>query len=106
MTPTNGQNTLLNENVDILHKLSDLLLEKETVMGKELDELIKTMRPDFEFPSANETEAPKEAAANPAGETVKTETSAAAETEDNPEPEVAEPDPAADPTPETDGTQE
>jgi cell division protease FtsH len=27
------------------------LLEKETVMGKELDELILSMRPGFEFPS-------------------------------------------------------
>ena len=42
---------ILNENMDILHKLSDLLLEKETVMGKELDELIYTMRPGIELPS-------------------------------------------------------
>jgi hypothetical protein len=27
------------------------LLEKETVMGKELDELILSMKPGFEFPS-------------------------------------------------------
>ena len=32
---------VLNENVDILHKLAELLLEKETVLGKELDELIE-----------------------------------------------------------------
>ena len=41
----------LKENLDILHALSDRLLEKETVMGKELDELILSMRPGFEFPS-------------------------------------------------------
>ncbi len=43
---------VLEENVDILHKLSELLLEKETVMGKELDELILSMRPSgFRLPS-------------------------------------------------------
>jgi cell division protease FtsH len=44
---------ILMENLDILHALSDRLLEKETVMGKELDELILSMRPGFEFPSKN-----------------------------------------------------
>jgi cell division protease FtsH len=43
----------LNENLDILHALADRLLEKETVMGNELDELILSMRPGFEFPSKN-----------------------------------------------------
>jgi cell division protease FtsH len=42
---------VLNENLDILHSLSELLLEKETVLGKELDELIQQMRPDIELPS-------------------------------------------------------
>ena len=42
---------ILNENLDILHALADRLLEKETVLGKELDELILSMRPGFEFPS-------------------------------------------------------
>jgi cell division protease FtsH len=42
---------ILKENLDILHSLSDRLLEKETVMGKELDELILSMRPGFKFPS-------------------------------------------------------
>ncbi|MBW2598210.1 MAG: ATP-dependent zinc metalloprotease FtsH, partial [Deltaproteobacteria bacterium] len=41
----------LNENLDILHALADRLLEKETVMGKELDELILSMKPGFDFPS-------------------------------------------------------
>jgi cell division protease FtsH len=41
---------ILEENMDILHRLADLLLEKETVMGKELDELICSMRPDAELP--------------------------------------------------------
>ena len=40
---------VLNENVDILHKLAEMLLEKETVLGKELDELIVTMRPGIKL---------------------------------------------------------
>jgi cell division protease FtsH len=43
--------TVLNENLDILHKLAEELLEKETVMGKELDELIHSLRPGIELPS-------------------------------------------------------
>ena len=42
--------TVLEENQDILHKLSDQLLEKETVMGAELDELIVSLRPDIKLP--------------------------------------------------------
>ncbi len=38
---------LLSENIDILHKLADLLLDKETVLGKELDDLIISMRPNM-----------------------------------------------------------
>lgn len=41
---------VLKENVDILHKLAQLLLEKETVKGKELDELIHSMKPEFGLP--------------------------------------------------------
>ena len=42
---------VLEENLDILHKLAELLLDKETVRGDELDDLIRTMKPNFEFPS-------------------------------------------------------
>ena len=42
---------ILKENLDILHALADRLLEKETVLGKELDDLILSMRPGFEFPT-------------------------------------------------------
>jgi cell division protease FtsH len=41
----------LNENIDILHKLAELLLEKETVQGSELDDLIRSMRPGIELAS-------------------------------------------------------
>ena len=42
---------VLKENLDILHKLAEILLEKETVMGKELDELIHSLRPGIKLPS-------------------------------------------------------
>jgi cell division protease FtsH len=49
---------VLEENIDVLHKLAEKLLEKETVMGAELDALIKAMKPGFQRPSirAEETE--------------------------------------------------
>ncbi|MCF6247780.1 MAG: ATP-dependent zinc metalloprotease FtsH, partial [Desulfobacula sp.] len=40
---------VLEENTDILHALTELLIEKETVLGSELDNLIAGMRPDFDF---------------------------------------------------------
>ena len=46
--------SVLKENVDILHRLSEVLLEKETVMGSELDEIILELRPGFDFPSKHE----------------------------------------------------
>ena len=57
--------TVLNENLDILHKLAEVLLENETVMGKELDELIHSLRPGIELPSksAEDQEATTETAA-------------------------------------------
>jgi cell division protease FtsH len=44
---------VLRENLDILHKLAELLLEKETVLGSELDEMIKELRPGIKLPSEN-----------------------------------------------------
>ncbi len=52
--------TVLKEHIDILHKLSDILLEKETVMGKELDELIISLRPDIILPVGSVQEATEE----------------------------------------------
>ena len=43
--------SVLNENLDILHQLAEMLLEKETVLGRELDELILKLRPGIELPS-------------------------------------------------------
>jgi cell division protease FtsH len=60
---------VLNENLDVLHRLAELLLEKETVLGKELDELIKELRPGIELLSHklddNEPEAETQEASEP-----------------------------------------
>lgn len=42
---------VLKENMSLLHKLADMLLDKETVLGAELDELILSEKPDFKFTS-------------------------------------------------------
>ena len=42
---------VLEEHLDVLHALAKLLLEKETVLGKELDALILSMKPDVDLPS-------------------------------------------------------
>jgi len=41
---------VLEEHLDLLHALSDMLLEKETVLGKELDELIISLKPNIDLP--------------------------------------------------------
>ena len=51
---------VLKENIDILHRLAEVLLEKETVMGDELDRLILELRPGFDFPSKHDHAAPPE----------------------------------------------
>jgi cell division protease FtsH len=48
---------ILNENLDVLHKLAEMLLEKETVLGKELDDLIISMKPDVVLSSNGSPEA-------------------------------------------------
>ena len=39
--------TLLEENIDLLHKLAEVLLDKEVVDGKELDDLVKQNRKKY-----------------------------------------------------------
>ncbi len=50
---------ILNEYIDVLHALSKLLLDKETIMGKELDELIVKVRPGIELPQAGLPDEPE-----------------------------------------------
>jgi len=48
----NRARKILNENIDILHRLAEFLLEKETVTGSELDNLIRVARPGIELPAS------------------------------------------------------
>ena len=48
----NRARKILNENIDILHRLAEFLLEKETVTGSELDDLIRVARPGIELPAS------------------------------------------------------
>ena len=61
---------ILKKNRDVLDALSEMLLEKETVMGQELDALILKLRPGFEFPSRRleEDETPEAAPSSAEGE--------------------------------------
>ena len=42
---------VLEENIDVLHRLVEVLLEKETVLGAEVDELIHSLHPELVLPS-------------------------------------------------------
>lgn len=46
----NQAKKVLEEHLDLLHALADMLLEQETVLGKELDELILSVNPDIDLP--------------------------------------------------------
>lgn len=47
---------IIQTNMDILHKLAELLLQNETVLGDELDDLIFDMRPGIKLPSPKSPE--------------------------------------------------
>jgi len=93
---------VLEENLDILHALSDLLLEKETVMGAELDGLILSMRPGIDLPSKSVSERVKEEKqkAEQRAATAKEEPNSSVEAETDSAP-IPEPEPEADVDPET-----
>jgi cell division protease FtsH len=42
--------SVLTDHLDVLHKLAEALLEKETILGAELDALIREVRPDIQLP--------------------------------------------------------
>ena len=93
---------VLEENLDILHALSDLLLEKETVMGAELDGLILSMRPGIDLPSKSVSERVKEEKqkAEQRAATAKEEPNSSVEAETDSAP-IPESEPEADVDPET-----
>jgi cell division protease FtsH len=57
---------VLKKNMDVLHKLAEALLENETVMGKELDELIIALRPGIKLHSPEPEDPESQAATEPA----------------------------------------
>ncbi len=85
---------ILSENMDLLHKLADLLLEKETVLGNELDELILEKRPEFKFPSKLDEDL---IPAKKTAETAPDKDSADEETEKSPEDPPVDAQPDAEP---------
>lgn len=60
---------ILEENIDLLHALKDLLIEKETVLGPELDDLIASLRPDFDFFGKKNVYTPPKNSAKPEAQT-------------------------------------
>ena len=62
--------SVLTEHLDVLHSLAKLLLEKETVLGAELDDLIREVRPGIKLP---EKAADIEETAEEAASTVRAE---------------------------------
>jgi len=70
---------VLEANTDILHHLAELLLEKETVMGPELDEMIREMRPGIELSTPDDIDMDDEP-----------------ETADTPSPEAPDSEPSDD----------
>jgi len=44
---------IIEENIDILHRVAEMLLDKETVSGKEFDDLIIEMRPGVKVPGVS-----------------------------------------------------
>ena len=56
--------SVLTEYIDVLHKLAEQLLEKETILGAELDELIRQVRPGIELPEKPQNNEESEEAAD------------------------------------------
>ncbi|MBC2711622.1 MAG: ATP-dependent metallopeptidase FtsH/Yme1/Tma family protein [Desulfosarcina sp.] len=56
--------SVLTEHIDVLHKLAEQLVEKETILGAELDELIRQVRPGIQLPEkpADKEEPPDDSA--------------------------------------------
>ena len=82
--------SVLTEHLDVLHKLAQQLLEKETILGAELDALIREVKPGVELPEKpqDREEAPE---ADDDASTADRSADAAAPSTDNP----ADDEPAA-----------
>ncbi len=80
--------SVLTEHIDVLHKLAEQLLEKETILGAELDEIIRQVRPGIKLPDkpTDKEEAPGGSApsAPAANEATTAEDAAAAQADHSP----------------------
>jgi cell division protease FtsH len=61
---------VLGEHLDLLHALAELLLDKETVLGKELDELIISIKPSIDLPQRPDDKANEDKEVPPVSEPV------------------------------------
>ena len=90
--------SVLTEHIDVLHKLAEQLLEKETILGAELDEIIRQVRPDIQLPEKpTDKEEPHDdsaPSASPADESETAEDAAAAQADHSRDsaPQEADPD--------------
>ena len=83
---------VLTEYIDVLHKLAEQLLEKETILGAEMDEIIRQVRPGIQLPEKpGDKEAPVGDTAPPKPTAEPTEEKAVDTPEDPPqEPDTTE----------------
>jgi len=86
---------VLDTNIDILHSLADLLLEKETVLGKELDELILSMRPGMKIPGGSVDTKPETPASESDAQAAPSSKEAGSSDSDSPESSSPEIDTSA-----------
>ncbi len=99
---------VLHENMDCLHKVAEALLEKETILGRDLDDIIRSVRPDIiltAHPQPEEEAEEKAAPENnePSTKTEKTESTSQTGESDDPEPDTwSEIDTQSDDTPNND----
>jgi cell division protease FtsH len=77
---------VLEDNLDILHKLAELLLEKETVLGRELDQLIQSLRPGIDLSSGTDKDSEKKSQKKSEAE-LQPETDSGPESHAGPEPD-------------------
>ena len=59
--------SVLTEHIDVLHKLAEQLLEKETILGAELDEIIRQVRPGINLPDKPTDKAEPQDDGSPSG---------------------------------------
>ncbi len=92
--------SVLTEHIDVLHKLAEQLLEKETILGAELDEIIRQVRPDIQLPEKpTDKEEPHDdsaPSASPADESETAEDAAAAQADHSRDSAPQEADPGED----------